>query len=514
VSTGSDDRDRQVIPRWRSLVKTIANGELRPVKVRGPLDLNMNAALGALTIDWSRHQTPSFASDLVGVAQSIGAWGVADDAARCLLESESATAAQRALARRYLQPTSPEARPFAPIANASFDEDARQRIADSRLIIKRDPRNAIAWTELARSHAALGRTRGARAEMLTAVHLAPENRFVLRGASALFVHIGEPDMAHTLVSHAGDVSQDPWLLATEIATSSAAGRTSRLVKRASVLLDRQFPAIHVTELASALGTLELHAGDIKRARNLFRTSIIAANDNSIAQAEWASRRVKGIAPAADVLDAPLAYEARARRDVEEGAWKSAVQNSWYWHYDQPFTSAPAIFGSHAAAIGLRDFEEAARIAEAGLVASPDEAMLLNNYAFALLQLDHVKQATEALRRIPTSAVGRDIAPVITATRGLLAFRQGDPDKGRAMYQQAIAMAKRSGARDIAALAEVILAREELRTRGASVIAEVLRVIREVESASGLGIREWVVYLAEDIERVREQPDGRTAAVER
>lgn len=498
MSTDSDARDRLVIPRWRSLSNTIATGELRSTRSRDSSPIDGADDLRTLENDWLLNQSHSFASDFVGVAQTVGAWGVANDAAEFLLVDEGASSAQKVLARRYLDAPDSYSAQLAPTTSGAVESEVREGIVSSRFHLNRDPRNAIAWTELARGHAILGRLDRARQEMSTAVQLAPINRFVLRAAVALFVHAEEPDRAHGLLVAASNVRSDPWLLAAELSTSEAAGRRSRLTKTAAALLQSDIPPQHVTELASALGTLELRAGNAKRAKTLLRASLESANDNSIAQAEWASHRLQGISPPTDALESPLAFEARARREVEVGEWKAAVQNAWSWLYDQPFTAAAAIFGSHAASVGLRDFAEAVRFAEAGLVASPNDPMLLNNYAFALLQLGRSGLAAEVLRRISMKGLEARVAAVVTATQGLLQFRLGRPDEGRRLYREAITAAKRLGSRDIAGVGELMLAREELRVRGSEAIADVLRAIHSVENDPNVVVRGWVAFLTEEV----------------
>jgi tetratricopeptide (TPR) repeat protein len=96
---------------------------------------------------------------------------------------------------------------------------------------------------------------------------------------------------------------------------------------------------------------------------------------------------------------------------------------------------------------LGDSEEAVRVAERGLVRYPGDASLINNLAYALLMLDRVEAAAAVLERIPESLDHfDDIA--LTATRGLLALKQGDVVRGSRLYEQALgkATAERTRAR--------------------------------------------------------------------
>src|SRR5207249_126382 len=105
---------------------------------------------------------------------------------------------------------------------------------------------------------------------------------------------------------------DPWLVAAEVAVSPLAGRTSRLIKHGRRLLEsHQFEPIAVSELASAIGTEDLAAGSVRRARQLFGSSLNDPTENAVAQAEWASRHDAGFKFEERLLDVEYSYEARA-----------------------------------------------------------------------------------------------------------------------------------------------------------------------------------------------------------
>ena len=61
--------------------------------------------------------------------------------------------------------------------------------------------NPIAYCELARCYTILGQQDKAEEMMNIALHLAPAHRYISRSAARLFLHLGDHDKAHYIVSH-------------------------------------------------------------------------------------------------------------------------------------------------------------------------------------------------------------------------------------------------------------------------------------------------------------------------
>jgi Tfp pilus assembly protein PilF len=454
--------DRAVVPRWRSMATTTALGELNGLEEGRVQTEEEGRELAQARLEWLANRTVTFAAEFASASLVLRQPADALEAAEFLMSnSENASPAALSIAREVLVSGSPRYENDPDVHEAEPGMAAKEvRFLRGRL--RREPRNAVAWTDLARAHAVLGKHEKSESAMKVALALAPENRFVLRAAARLFVTRGDAGRAHWLLSGSPAARVDPWLSAAEIAVASIDGRPPRMVRAARQMIESgHFPPHHLTELESALATLELWGGQKRRARKLFEASLEAPNDNSLAQAEWASHHLAGLDLSPYALDEPYAYEARARSEFEVGEWKDAVNEAWSWHYDQPFVSDASVFGSYAAAVGLMDFEEAARLARAGLLSNPGDNRLLNNLAYALLEMDRVGEATERLGQVRHDKLDRQEAVADMATRGLLAYKVGDFDRGRELYQGAIAVAEREGWKDLAAMASLILARQEL-----------------------------------------------------
>ncbi|MCY4129034.1 MAG: hypothetical protein OXG15_07305 [Gammaproteobacteria bacterium] len=314
--------------------------------------------------------------------------------------------------------------------------------------------------------------------------LANRNRFVLRSSSRLWVHMDRPDKAHGQLVRSPRTKHDPWLLAAEIATAGAAGVNPRFTKAARLMLEgRKQPATHVSELASALATLEMASGKTRKARKLFRRSLESPTDNSIAQAVWARNLHLPFVIDDQYLEFPNAFEAGSWSYYFDENWRKAVEQCEFWQFDQPFSRRPGIQGSYVAAVALDDFVKCKALAELGLRSNPNDLTLLNNYAFALINLGEIHIARDSLSRMRSMQNTIPDRVAFFATRGLLAFRTGEFAEGRDSYTAAIELARRSGDQRQLAIALYFFAKEELaqtRDANSSLVSEALTTLRRID----------------------------------
>jgi tetratricopeptide (TPR) repeat protein len=494
TAAGTPD-DRDVVPRWRQFGTTVRSGETAPLRApRAPAAAPDTSETEQAFDQWPG---PHTASDLVGAALVAGtAPPAALRAAKYLAQVETATPNMRRLAESLLATAAGET------SAKSLELDVpvldfkavQARARELRRIVRAEPRNAVRWADLALAHTVLGHPEQAEREIRTALGLAGRNRFLLRAAVRLYVHLDQPDAAHALLVRDPTVLADPWLAAAELATAELAGHPSRYAKRARALVEdgEGIAPLHVAELASQVATAELRAGRGRHARRLMELALRDPTDNVLAQAEWASANGLRLDPAS--LDQPRTYEAQALRYSHEGEWEKAAAAGWDWLADQPFAQEPAQFTSYAASVGAEDWPLAQRAAEAGLRANPDDPILRNNVAFALANQDRPDEAAAHLAHINTANMTPRDAAVHRATEGLIAFRRGQTGAGRAAYSDAVASLTRAKQNDFAAIASVFWAREELRL-GTDVAASVVATaMHAVKSASAPEASLWAQRL--------------------
>ena len=486
--------------RWRNLASTAQHGELAPASV-GPVIRRLDVAgppdggwLQARLGDFHEHPSPSFAADLISASIVLGATPETTKAAEVVLESNTSPTMARETATAILERD-------ADVVAGPAEPIRRQEIARLRHGLRANPRNALRWAELSRHYVNQGLKVKAAHAMRIAMNMAPNDRYVLRCAVRLWTHQGEPDRAlRTLRNAKATVISDPWLLATEIATASSAERVSRHVRRGREMVELSaHTPIALSELRSALATIELQAGGERRARRLFRNALVDPNENSVAQIEWASTRMAGIALGEEQLQ--LSPEARARRTAEQQDIDGTLEGAWAWLLDQPFSTEPAVFGSYQASMFGR-FEDGIALAEQALRANPRDALLLNNLAFCLAAVDRWQEAEKRLGEIPDDHEAW-LAGTITATKGFIRLRAGDIEAGRALYREAIGTMK---GRADAMRAELMLTAEEIRLGEASAIVRGAQLIDAIERSDTAQLKGWLRFLPQA--RASRRPEDR------
>lgn len=476
-----DNSNRRIIPRWRDFRKTCLLGELTSIETAKKKNLTEGDKfdIEKRILEWKANRTLSFAADLVSVAFVSGEYEKAVEAAQYILSNENkATSILVSLARRILDPA------FDKVWTNNFQNvlSSKERIKRIKVLLREDPRDVLLWVDRAREYTILGQTDHALWAMNFALKMAPTNRFVLRSATRLFIHCDEKgvekEKAHFLLKKTPITKKDPWLLAAEIAVASILDKTSKFMKLGKEMIDsKSFSPFDISELSGVIATIELAEGSTRRAKKLFNKALIKPTENSVAQAEWATREITGFELDPQHLNVASSFEARTWRYYYSEDWDASLKEALDWLTDQPFSTRPAIHGSYVASVALENYEQSIEIAEKGLAANPYDFTLLNNIAFALASLNKVDEAEKKLNRVDKKSIsGSDIVALL-ATTGLVYFRKRDQEAGRKLYKQAIEKARQFNSKKMAALAAIYLAREEI-----------LAATSEMENAYELALR--------------------------
>ena len=329
-----EDTNRTIIPRWREFVTTAALGELGSQEYslatsNGP---ESEQSFERICAAWTASKTLWHALDLVSAAlvvEKIDRVEVKDAATLITRNPTNCPVAGVAVARRVLGPEFDQ-------LSVSDDEEIttaqlRRDIHAQRARVEVDPRNSVIWVDLARLYTIAGQQEKALRAIEVAYKQQPQNRFVLRSASRFFVHIREHDRAVRVLRDSGIAYSDPWLAAAEIGVSAFVGNPSRLIKPAKILLAHDNVSSFMgSELASALGTLELQEGNSKLAKRLFQRSLAAPTENSLAQAEWATKQIVSLESDVSVTDVPRSYEAKAIHAFRSGNWDVVRESTLRW----------------------------------------------------------------------------------------------------------------------------------------------------------------------------------------
>lgn len=463
-------KDRAVVPRWRPTARVAAAGELAMtnsgVQVR---DSAISDELKERLEAWRKDHNIISAAELVETAIVEGRETEAQNAATSLLLGNSGATpllqkqATLLLKRVGVQPD---------MVRMSVDIRAlRQRVHEF-------PYDAFSWADLALGFVTIGKTDAAQKAMTVGMQLAPTDRHIIRCAARMHLHLNDPERAHDIIARNEATKHDPWLVAGEIALSSVAGRKPRLLKIGSSMLeDGNFQPFHVSELASAIGTVHLQDGN-RRARKFFRTSLVNPTGNSLAQAEWANPHLGGeIVSTQQIERVPDSGEARAFHAYWQGDFESVLRVCDDWIAEEPFSSRPFQVAT-SVAIMLGHTDQAAALTERGLALDPGSSLLTNHLAYCLIDSGEYARAAAILREALRKGPDELAAGYLAATAGMLAIRIGEVADGIAGYKSAIALFKRHGNRGAEALAASFLALETARAES-SLSAEFLKEAEEL-----------------------------------
>lgn len=468
-----EKKDRHVLPTWRSFENTSKLGELNGSK-NIQFDSTFKPDISDLLDDWADHPTIAIAGDVLGAAL-VGnhhADVTVRSISNFILENKNlAPKAVINAAESILRPREESIVLSLDIPTTDVTElqDGLSSIYVKINAIKKEliknPYNSISWIEIARLYSILGQDKKAIRAIENGISISRTNRFVLRSAARFFVHIGDIERAHDLIRKSIHVRHDPWILATEISIAQLRNRNSVFAKEGLRLVGQAtFHPFNTTELASTLASLELKHDNIKSSKKLFHNSLVSPNDNSLAQAEWASnieKNLLSVVPKQFSLD--HSFEALARDFSEHKEWQQSIEYSKKWFLDQPFSKSAVLFGNEVASVKLKDHAQAVQVASLGLISHPNDAHLLNNIIYSLCMQNKIGEAQHHLSKVRREDMNaKDINGVcLTATRGLLCFRQGYGDIGRSLYAEAIELSKKLNLTNANTSASVNYVREEL-----------------------------------------------------
>lgn len=457
--------NRKVIPRWRQLDRT-ATHELISFPSQGGKTIDGESEIREKLELWRETKSLSDAIEVVTAAIVLGHHSAARSAANLILDSGTPYQVLRDVATLVAKSMVQDSEPFQDTLDNQI-ESLQPQLALLRRRWHEFPRNALFLVEASRLYLINSQAEQAVRSMEIALKLEPESRFVLRSAARLFVNQEHFDRAHDIVRKAEAVKFDPWLLAPEMALSALAGRTSNYVKVGiNILANEGLPRIQFSELASALGTIELESGAIKKARRLFEYSIATPTDNSLAQVEWAQsfdKRLK-VKKKEFSKQVPNSAEAKALNARRRQDWGEVTKNCIDWFRDEPFSNRPMGLASYVAAALMDDYALSEHLCRRGLRTNPGNYGLRNNLVVALANQSKTQDSITEFEKVVKPNESDDSFPSYLATKGLLEFRKGNFDAGRNLYDSAIIVAEGQKRKDVASLADVFKLREELKLK--------------------------------------------------
>jgi len=506
MATIIEKKERHLIPNWRDFSTTIMLGELDSPFIN-PI-VKPNLSIDDYIADFRENEAIPFAADLIS-ASIVN--GFIDDedvkkAARFILSKQNqATQSQSDLSKKILSSNENSIEPS--INNNIAIKELENHLSEQKFEIQKhrlkiqqlkkyvidfqyDP---IAWVELSRYYTILGQKKQAIESMKISVQLAPENRFVLRSAVRLFFHYDEFDLAHDILRKKNVTNFDPWLMSAEIAVASRREKNSRFIKRGIELINsKNLSPFSITELASSIGTIELLSGNRKKSKKMFSKSLLAPNDNSLAQIEWIlENKDKFLIDRNQINIQPkYNFEAESYSSFYNKKLEDALNNTYKWFLDMPFSRQPVLIGSNIADI-LDKRNLSIEFLELGLAVHLNDAQMLNNIAYYLALENKTKDALSYLEKARTQGTDKTETTkiCIIATQGLISFRENKYEKGRKEYLEAIEETRLKKNESLNHIAILNYAREEIlaKTDKVESIMQDVNKISESDDTNNISI---------------------------
>jgi len=426
---------RRLIPRWRRTASTLdlaeASFSIRSTSHSFELDAEN---LAQSIFEWRKNPTTGHLGDVLAFSidprlrDQISA--VAHEAVQ---RNSSITPAQQVIISSVLGEREAE------LSSQSFEicnPTTQREMAVLRQTLRVNPANPLILLDMAQFQLSAGNPRKAERSLRAALSLSPNSRIAIRTLARFYVHARRADEAHLLVQRHARTPGDPWLMASEIALADIAGMPPRFAAKGQRLIhEKGARYADLSELAGAIGGIELANGNLRRARDLFRVALRSPNDNVIAQAvtdqkllaidlnQPEQRRVALSASEAQTL---LAWEALNTDQAE--------QHALSWHGEEPFSSRPLQFLTTLYAV-QKKYSQGINLAQRGLIADPRDATLLANLAYLLASSGELHLAESYLHRL-TRTASAYIDPVVLATTGLIAMKRGEYEVGDQLYLEA------------------------------------------------------------------------------
>ena len=443
--------ERHMLPRWRLLHRSIAEGEMSGTEAGAKNSTQSyltEVGLKQTELEFLQHKAAWDDSGDVYFAEELLSTAL-------LLEKQTDPSVLRAAAK--ISTTGHLRDGIKRLAHEFLhdEEEAdlspflrkegllRLEIHKRKKLLIINPQDGLRAAETALLYAIIGQRHISRKLMERALAVCPNDRYVLRAAARFFSHVGEPDVADDRLARSPRTRVDPWLASAHLATSALAGRSPTRWKSIKLMLDNDsFSLRDRSELASEAGTLVLRDGARRRAIRLLKFGAVDPTENTVAQIEWLGRKDLAVHPQEILSDVTISHEAKANTAYWHAEWDNALDACDEWQALEPFSTRPAIFGAFLSAVSYSSLERGYAIGEASLKSNPNDGMLLNNLAVLSAYRNDLGKAQELFNRIHRRA--NDPKEVmLTATEGLIQFRSGNAIKGAQLYSDAIKKASAS-----------------------------------------------------------------------
>ena len=426
-----ENTERRLLPTWKSFTSSFP--ELQPIR---PSNME-KGDISSFVHDWKECKNLANAGDLISAAIVNARTEEAEviEAANYILFSDNTPSpALSKVSKSILQIDDKE-------IERGGNFEIYLRIAKIKDLLIKYPTDAILHIEIARNYLLLGQIKNAQNHVDIALYIDCHNRYITRCAARFYIHLKEYEKALHIVRRSSLTKIDPWLMASEIGISQLLNKTSRNIKKGLAIIDsNNYNIFDITELCSAIGTQELMSGAYSKCRKLFNTSLEMPNSNSLAQAKWVSNEDNIELNFGHVnFNSGNFWEAKCYNSFKMEDYEKSLDFAKQWIEQEPYSTRAILQAYGLSVTYLHNLSQGQEIMEKAMRTHIGNPVFINNYAYALTLDGKIEEAERVISKIKkidlSSTSTEDIC--LTATKGMIAFRKGDVDKGMSLYINAI-----------------------------------------------------------------------------
>jgi tetratricopeptide (TPR) repeat protein len=413
----------QVIPRWMTYIQSLFADEFGRLVDSGD-PRSVAPVFYAELEEFYKSRNARIGADLFERSIVMGLKNETLSLAPFVAEQKNLSKTLRAVAERVLTG-----------AIVGDENDYDVAIRKHRQLLAENPRNAIRWAELARLYTIKRNTYRAVRAIRTALQLSPSDRYVVRSALRLFIHLQDDEQLLSVCGEDIASITDPWIKGVSISALLIAGKAP---KRKIIPNARVFPKEAIfdySEYLSACGMLEIHFGKGNQAKQLFTGSWADPSGNVTTHAEWVTRtHFPGLRSEISHFKQPTP-EAKAGVAFSQGLWGRMNEAVVDWRLQEPFSKRPLRFLANAENVQAHFDKTLAIISEAERLGALDYGMAISKI-YALLCTGRLDEARSILCMIPVPDEGSASRCVLIANWALLELLLGETKTGLDLYSRA------------------------------------------------------------------------------
>ena len=346
----------------------------------------------------------------------------------------------------------------------------RRAIAALREAARESVRSPMLHHGLAVGFLLSGATDKAVRSFQAALALAPRMREAQLGLANAYLALGQPakaieNLRHYLETNPADHEAREWLAFASIKNGDPrTAQRSLNLALAAMVSTADGRSSDVARIRNNLGVCALQMHHIDAAEKEFEASISVVSIgttpyHNLARVQFQAGHAQRALVTLDAAESlfPGHTDTRLLRAVcldAVGKSDTAIYDLSDWVGDGSAPPAAwAVLGEFLCD-SSNDLDTAVRVLSEANELFPRDAMVVNNFAYVLLMANQPAAARQVLESFPARNLPKagPLIAIMTATRGLLSLREGDPQLGEERYREAAKIAHKEGLFDLEATA--------------------------------------------------------------